>query len=263
MNKDISKNLVRLHSQIFGDSANPKLLILHGLFGSSANWRSVARRLSSSHKVFCLDLRNHGQSPWHDDMSYPAMARDVVQFMLDNHLQGSAVIGHSMGGKTAMMLAQEQNIELAKLLVVDIAPVTYRYTHLDMIDAMQAIDFTTVTSRKQIDDLLSVRIPDPATRQFLTQNLKKDGDYYSWRINLDAIRQNMYSLISYENDLTSPVDALFVAGSNSNYIGHEYHSEVFKRFPGARIETIENSGHWLHAEQPARFIALCNSFLAD
>jgi len=254
---------VQLHAQKYGKSANPKLIILHGLFGSSANWRTIARQLSSSHEVFCLDLRNHGQSPWHDDMSYPAMARDVVRFMLDHQLRGCNMIGHSMGGKTAMMLAQDQIVELAKLVIVDIAPVTYRYTHIDMVDAMQEIDLSTVTGRSQIDTLLSVRIPDPGTRQFLTQNVKRDGEYYSWRINLEAIRQGLDSLVSYENDPISTVDTLFVAGENSDYIRPEHYSDIFKRFPKARIETIENAGHWLHAEQPGRFISVCKTFLAD
>ena len=260
----------------------PKLLILHGLFGSGANWRTIATRLSATHEVFCLDLRNHGRSPWHDDMEYAALAADVARFIADHQLNDVTLLGHSMGGKTAMTLAQNHPDLLSKLIVVDIAPLPYpRDRHLALIDALLAADLTT--DRRQIQTTLATQIPDPATRQFLIQNLTKDkvgfgsgsdsnsgssssSDFgsdsrYRWRLNLPAIRRNLPALAGYENDRTATLDTLFIAGANSNYLPPTAHPPIQTRFPNARIKTLPNAGHWLHAEQPDRLVDLCNEFL--
>ena len=279
MKTDRAGHSVRLHFRKYGDPASPKLVILHGLFGSGANWRSVAKQLSTSHEVFCPDLRNHGRSAWRDDMEYPLMAGDVARFIADQQLRETALLGHSMGGKTAMTLAREPSINLAKLIIVDIAPVPYAHAgHLQLLDAMGAIDLETATGREQIDAALSSGVPDPATRQFLLQNLIRQQNRYHWRINLEAIRRNMEALAGYDAgdesggagsvvdapsavDSPSVVNALFIAGANSDYIRPASHTEIHRRFPNARIETIENAGHWLHAERPARLVALCRAFL--
>ncbi len=256
----------------------PKLLILHGLFGSGANWRTIATRLSATHEVFCLDLRNHGRSPWHDDMEYAALAADVARFIADHQLNNVTLLGHSMGGKTAMTLAQNCPDLLSKLIVVDIAPLPYpRDRHLALIDALLAADLTT--DRRQIQTTLATQIPDPATRQFLIQNLTKDkvgsdsdssssagSDFgsdsrYRWRLNLPAIRRNLPALAGYENDRTATLDTLFIAGANSNYLPPTAHPPIQTRFPNARIKTLPNAGHWLHAQQPDRLVDLCNEFL--
>ena len=251
-----------LHFRKYGDPAAPKLIILHGLFGAGVNWRSIAARLAASHEVFCPDLRNHGQSPWHEQMGYADMAGDVARFIAEQELHRPALLGHSMGGKIAMVLAQARRIELARLVVVDIAPVAYRPDrHLELIDAMCALN-VDAADRKEIDAALAARIPDQATRQFLAQNLRKDGERYCWRLNLAAIRQHMAALAAYGYDGESAVDALFIAGANSDYLRPAAHGEIRRRFPNARFETVENAGHWLHAEQPERFVALCGAFLA-
>ena len=268
----------------------PKLLILHGLFGSGANWRTIATRLSATHQVFCLDLRNHGRSPWHDDMEYAALAADVARFIADHQLNDVTLLGHSMGGKTAMTLAQNHPGLLSKLIVVDIAPLPYpRDRHLDLIDALLAADLTT--DRRQIQTTLAKQIPDPATRQFLIQNLTKDtvgsgsdsdsgsssssgsgsdsgsssdfgsDSHYRWRLNLPAIRRNLPALAGYENDQTATLDTLFIAGADSNYLPPTAHPPIQTRFPNARIKTLPNAGHWLHAQQPDRLVDLCNEFL--
>ena len=265
-----------------GNSPTPNLLILHGLFGSGANWRTIATRLSATHKVFCLDLRNHGRSPWHDDMEYAALAADVARFIADHQLNDVTLLGHSMGGKTAMTLAQNRPGLLSKLIVVDIAPLPYpRDRHLALIDALLAADLTT--DRRQIQTTLSTQIPDPATRQFLIQNLTKDAtgsgsgfdsgsnssagsDFgsdsrYRWRLNLPAIRRNLPALAGYENDRPTTLDTLFIAGANSNYLPPTAHPPIQTRFPNAQIKTLPNAGHWLHAQQPDRLVDLCNEFL--
>ena len=254
----------------------PKLLILHGLFGSGANWRTIATRLSATHEVFCLDLRNHGRSPWHDDMEYAALAADVARFIADHQLNDVTLLGHSMGGKTAMTLAQNCPGLLSKLIVVDIAPLPYpRDRHLALIDALLAADLTT--DRRQIQTTLATQIPDPATRQFLIQNLTKDkvgfgsgsdsnsgsgsDSRYRWRLNLPAIRRNLPALAGYENDRPTTLDTLFIAGANSNYLPPTAHPPIQTRFPNAQIKTLPNAGHWLHAQQPDRLVDLCNEFL--
>ena len=278
------------HSGNSGDAnpLAPKLLILHGLFGSGANWRTIATRLSATHEVFCLDLRNHGRSPWHDDMEYATLAADVARFIADHQLNDVTLLGHSMGGKTAMTLAQNCPDMLSKLIVVDIAPLPYpRDRHLALIDALLAADLTT--DRRQIQTTLAKQIPDPATRQFLIQNLTKDkvgfgsdsgsssssgsdsdssadSDFgsdsrYHWRLNLPAIRRNLPALAGYENDRTTTLDTLFIAGADSNYLPPTAHPAIHTRFPNAHIKTLPNAGHWLHAQQPDQLVDLCNEFL--
>lgn len=264
MKKTNTGEPLALHFRRYGDPATRKLLILHGLFGCGANWRTVAARLASSCEVFCLDLRNHGRSPWHNDMEYAAMAGDVARFIADHQLHGAALLGHSMGGKTAMMLAQNAQKHtgaLAKLIVVDIAPRAYCPDHhLELMDAMASLDLAA-TDRRQMDAALATRIPDAATRQFLAQNLTAHADGYRWRLNLAAIRRNMDALAGYENARVATLDTLFIAGADSDYLRPATHREVHARFPNARIETLENAGHWLHAQQPERFVTLCRAFL--
>ena len=258
---------IALHFHQYGDPAGKDaspLLILHGLFGSVANWRSIAKQLSASRAVFCLDLRNHGRSPWHDEMDYSAMAADVAHFIANRQLHRPALLGHSMGGKIAMMLAQNRPHELSKLIVVDIAPCSYDpKRHVALIEAMRALDLTA-TDRRQIDAALARQIPDSSTRQFLAQNLTRERDAgYRWRLNLASIRRNIEGLSGYENAQVAMLDALFIVGADSDYVPLAAHGAVVARFPNARIATMENAGHWLHAQHPARLVSLCRAFLAD
>ncbi len=259
-----------LHFRKYGDSGDPAVLILHGLFGSNANWRTIAGHLSAFCEVFCLDLRNHGRSPWHDQMDYSVMAADVARFIADHGLHRPTLLGHSMGGKAAMMLAQNHDVELAKLIVVDIAPLAYRPArHLELMDAMAALDLVALNlasaDRRQIDAALAKQITDSATRQFLAQNLikasTKDGGGYRWRLNLAAIRRNLGVLAGYDNRRVAAIETLFIAGADSDYLPPTGHHEVYARFPNARIEIIKNAGHWLHAQHPERLASLCEVFL--
>jgi pimeloyl-ACP methyl ester carboxylesterase len=239
------------------------LLILHGLFGSSSNWRHVAGLLADGHAVHTLDLRNHGASPWADSMDYGTMAADVAAW-LDRHDIGSAdLIGHSMGGKTAMILALTRPQRVSRLVVVDIAPVAYRHSHLGLVRAMKALPLDQIGSRGDAERLLEPEIGDRPLRQFLLQNLVAEDGRYRWRLHLDAIAACMDRLLDFPERGAATFDgpALFVRGADSDYIRDEHLPVIARWFRDFRLETIAGAGHWIHAEQPQRFVAVASDFL--
>jgi esterase len=238
-------------------SAGPPVIILHGLLGSSGNWRSIARRLSARHRVFSLDLRNHGDSPHAEDMSYATMAEDVRAFLDAHGIEATTVIGHSMGGKTAMRLALDNPRRVERLVVVDIAPSVSEHDHVPVLQAMAALDTTRVARRSDAERMLEAAIPDAGMRMFVLQNLAAREDGFAWRINLEAIERSLPALLDF------PVDAdvrpfsgptLFLRGALSDYVRASDESAIRRLFPRADIVTIEGAGHWVHAEQPARFL---------
>lgn len=251
-----------LNFQRCGDPDNPKkLVILHGLFGSGSNWRSIARELCATHEVFCLDLRNHGDSPWDDEMDYLSLALDVEHFMKERQMYHPSVIGHSMGGKTAMMIAQDLRVPLHRLIVADIAPVPYSHSHMDLVRALQALDLSVAKNRTHIDEMLSAGVSEVSTRQFLLQNIRREESGYGWRLNLEAIAANMGALLDYHNDHVSAVETLFLRGEHSDYVLPRHQAAIDARFPKSHVETIANAGHWLHAEKPRQVIDACARFL--
>lgn len=255
---------VDLASQVHGETGKP-IVILHGLLGSGRNWATLAKRLGENHKVYALDLRNHGHSPWADEMSYEAMAADVRSFIETEDLGPVILIGHSMGGKTAMRLALDGPSMIEKLVIADIAPVNYQQSFGSYVDAMKAIDVQSLSNRNEIDDLLALSVQDGATRAFLLQNLVRKDEGFSWKANLDGLHRAMPALMGFPS---SPDDqfnnpTIFLAGSTSNYVQPAARAEIGRLFPKAEIHYIENAGHWLHAEQPAAFLAHLQGFLAD
>lgn len=235
----------------------PALVILHGLFGSGRNWASVARKLGETHRVFTVDLRNHGASPWAETMDYAEMADDVRAFLVRYGLAGATVMGHSMGGKTAMRLALEHEGDVGRLIVVDIAPVAYTHTHLPFVEAMRAVDLAAAGRRADVDEQLQAAIPEAAMRGFLLHNLIAEDGRLTWRINLAALATNMPALIGYPEDLggrTYAGPAHFIAGAASDYVGEAGHARIRELFPMAEILSIPDAGHWVHAEQPAAFL---------
>ncbi len=239
-------------------AAGPPLVILHGLLGSSSNWRSIARRLAERHRVFALDLRNHGDSPHVDHMSYPAMADDVRAFLASHDIDSATIIGHSMGGKAAMRLALDHPGRVDRLVVVDIAPSVSEQDHVPVLDAMSSLDTTRVKRRADAEHMLEAAIPDAGMRQFVLQNLTSSADGFRWRVNLDAIRNSLPALLDFPLDADeAPFTGatLFVRGALSNYVSDSDLPVIRRLFPRAEIVTIEGAGHWLHAEQPARFLA--------
>jgi len=239
-------------------AAGSPVVILHGLLGSSSNWRSVARRLAERHRVFALDLPNHGESPHVDSMGYPAMAADVAAFLDEQHLACATLIGHSMGGKTAMRLALDRPERVERLVVVDIAPTVSHHDHLPWLDAMAALDLGRVERRADADRLLAQAIGDAAMRQFLLQNLVSTPHGFDWRVNLAAIASSLPALLDFPLDAgTRAFDgpALFLRGAQSDYVLQKDEAAIRVLFPRADIVTIEDAGHWVHAEQPERFLA--------
>ncbi len=244
--------------------AGPPLVILHGLFGSSRNWASIARRLGETHRVFAVDLRNHGASPWADTMDYGEMAEDLGAFLARHGLAGAAVMGHSMGGKTAMRLALDCGRVVGRLIVVDIAPVAYTHTHRPMVEALRAVDLATAGRRAEVDRQLREAIPDAALRSFLLHNLVSEDDRLRWRINLAALAANMDALIDFPADLaglTYSGPAHFLRGAASDYVREGHHARIRELFPNAEIDSIPEAGHWVHAEQPAVFLERVRSIL--
>ena len=179
----------------------PPLVILHGLFGSRRNWARLAQRLGERHRVVTVDLRNHGDSPWAQTMSYREMAEDVAGFLTREGFEGATLLGHSMGGKTAMVLALEQGELISRLIVVDIAPAAYAHTHLPYVKAKQAVDLETVSRRSEVDLVLQEAVPERGLRGFLMHNLVAEGGRLRWRINLEALHDNMDDLVSFPDGL--------------------------------------------------------------
>lgn len=244
------------HPAADGESA-PPLLIAHGLFGSARNFNSLARRLATTRRVVMVDMRNHGASPWEPDNSYPALAGDLAE-AAERLCSGRAVVlGHSMGGKAAMVLALTRPELLAGLIVADIAPVPHTHSHLNYIKAMQGVDLDRVMRRSDADPMLAGAVPEPMLRSFLLQNLIVEDGRARWRLNLSALEANMAPLLDFPADLPEPAfegPALFLHGGASPYVPPETHPRIRALFPDAEIEALAGAGHWLHAERPEAFL---------
>ncbi len=244
----------------------PPLLILHGLFGSGTNWRGIARRLAQSHHVLLVDARNHGTSPHAPSMQYAQMAGDVRALMDAQGIRQATVMGHSMGGKTAMTLALQCPERVARLVVVDIAPRPSPGDHAPLIAAMRSLHLAAPMRRADADRALAEHVADAALRSFLLQNLVADGEHLRWRINLDAIEASMPALLGF-GDIAAgavyPGPALFIRGDRSDYLQPSDLEAIHAIFPAARLATIADSGHWVHADKPHEFIETLLAFLRD
>lgn len=239
------------------------VILLHGLFGSSDNWHPIAVRLAEAFHVFALDHRNHGQSPHSAEMDYPVMAADVDRFFAARGLESALVIGHSMGGKTAMQLALHFPHRVEKLVVADMAPRAYEASHDKIFAALLALDLPKYQTRAQIEDALAPEIPNPVLRRFLLKNLGRnpEGGFF-WKINLRDIAENYWRLrepVAGEAPFAKP--ALFIRGGKSKYIQPEDEPLIREWFPAAQIQTIPEASHWIHADQPEEFLRLVLDFL--
>ncbi len=251
---------MRLHVQ---DSGNgPPVVLLHGLFGMARNLGAVQRALAPRFRVLALDLRNHGASPHGAGMRYDTMAEDVHQTLAAHDALGAAVIGHSMGGKTAMRLALRHPAAVGRLCVADIAPVVYPPRNGPIVAGLRAIPLTQGLTRAQADAELAGAVADPSLRAFLLQNLAP-GAAPSWRIGLDHIADALPDLEGWDDaaGLSYPGPTLFVAGARSDFILPQYRETIRALFPAARFVTVKNAGHWLHADNPAGFLAVVEAFL--
>lgn len=243
-----------LNTVTFGESTGTPLLIAHGLFGSARNWGVLAKRFAETRPVIAVDMRNHGFSDWADTQSYHDMAEDLAG-VLD---EPADVLGHSMGGKAAMVLALTRPELVNRLIVADIAPVRYQHTQQGPIDAMRNVDLSDVTRRSDVKDQLADL--DPGVDDFLLQSL--DIKEKRWRLNLDVLSAEMDKIIGFP-DIAGQYDGptLFLSGANSDYVTPDYRPAIKTLFPQAKFAKIPGSGHWLHAEKPREFAAAVSAFL--
>jgi esterase len=240
------------------------LVILHGLFGSSDNWYTLSNFFGEKHKVYAVDQRNHGRSPHSDDFNYKVMADDINNLLIHEGIKSVFLLGHSMGGKTAMQFALSHREKVDKLIVVDIAPRAYPPQHDAIFEALFALKLASYKTRTELDSALAQQIPDYAVRQLLLKNVSRDGNgKFGWKMDVRSIHRN-YNNVNVSLDSDTPFDkpALFIRGEKSHYIGEGDIAGIKRLFPSAILTTIEGAGHWVHAEAPQRFAETVMEFLA-
>ena len=240
------------------------IIILHGLFGTLDNWQTIARQLAKDYMVFIIDLRNHGRSPHTEEFGYEEMAEDLREFMEEHWIYGATIIGHSMGGKVAMLFALENPDMVNQLVVVDITPKAYKGGHQTIFEAMFALDLPNLPDRKIANAQLKQSIEEEGVRQFLLKNLSRSkAGGYRWKMNLPVIYENYNKILTaIESEDTFDKPTLFIKGALSDYISEEDLAMIQEFFPLATIETVEGAGHWVHAEQPRHFLNTLNNFLS-
>ena len=245
---------------------SPSIVILHGLFGARRNWQRIARKLAESHRVISVDLRNHGESPHTAAINYPAMAADV-EHLLDNlNVPSATLLGHSMGGKTAMCFALQYPERLRALIVVDIAPVTYPFRYNRLVAAMREVVALNLNSRAEADARLTSHGVESPLRDFLLQNFILEDGRYRWRFNLEAIERDMLHIMGFPSPgqvRPEHPPALFICGEHSEFVTPAQHTDIRRLFPAADVITLPQSSHWLHVEQPERFLAIVTDFLRN
>ena len=250
---------MKLHVREMGEGF--PLVILHGLFGFSDNWQTHAKKLAAYYRVVLVDLRNHGHSPWSDEFSYQLMVNDLKELVDELGIQKMHLLGHSMGGKVAMLFAQQYTKSIDKLLVVDIGIKAYPMHHQHILAGMHAIDLNTITARSQAEAILKEHIDSDGVRQFLLKNLYwKDKGKLAWRMNVDVLEREMPEILAALPEKETFVPTLFIRGALSNYILDEDFSAIEEVFPEAEFVTIDHAGHWVHAEAPEEFIDAVLSF---
>jgi pimeloyl-ACP methyl ester carboxylesterase len=239
------------------------LVLLHGLFGQARNFGQIQRALAQRWRVIALDLRNHGASPHAPDMRYTAMAEDVLETLAALGALPAMVIGHSMGGKVAMGAALAHPEAVERLLVADIAPVVYRPHNAPIVAAMQAVPLREGLTRSAADVVLADAVPEASVRAFLLQNLRL-GAPPTWRIGLAEIEAAMADIEGWDgpDDATYPGRTLFMTGEASNYVRQDDRPTIRALFPAARFVALKHAGHWLHADNPAGFLAVVEAFLS-
>ncbi|KAB2541737.1 esterase [Salipiger aestuarii] len=239
----------------------PPLVIVHGLFGSGRNWGVIAKRLCDTRQVIAVDQRNHGDSPWTDSHGYEDMAADLAE-VIEAHGGRADVLGHSMGGKAAMVLALTRPELVNRLIVADVAPVAYGHTQMHNIDAMRGVDLSRVQRRSDAAEQLEAVLPDAGLRAFFLQSL--DVGARRWKLNLDLLATEMPKILDFP-DLTGAAfdgPVLFLSGGASDYVQPEHRPRIKALFPKARFAGIPETGHWLHAEKPRDFEAAVRGWLA-
>lgn len=245
-------------------TSGPTLIILHGLFGQNDNWASIARKLSESLHVFTLDLRNHGMSQHSEEFNYHVMAEDVIETMDMLKVDACHLLGHSMGGKVAMVCGQLAPARFHSLLIADIGPKYYSPHHQEIIDGLRSLDLGALESRGDADELLKTHIPDFGTRQFLLKNLARNAENsFEWRFNLETIAQKIEEVGKALERQIVATPSLFYKGGKSRYILEEDKPSILEVFPNAQFKTMEGAGHWMHAENPQEMIATILKWISE
>ena len=253
---------VNLHYHAFGEGR--PIMILHGLFGSSRNWQSIAKKLADNFRIITVDLRNHGQSGHTSSMTYADMAEDIHAFIQTFELNDVSVIGHSMGGKVAMMTALQYKNLIDKLIVIDIAPVKYAHTYEKLFLAMENLPLNKIKNRNEAEKFLDAQINDRWLTQFILQNLRRDVHGFQWQLNLPAIKTNVVHINEFpESDNEAQFDrpTLFLGGEKSDFIRAEHHPAIQNLFPQSQIQILEEAGHMLHIDKPEELLDRIKNFV--
>lgn len=266
---------MKLNTRILGEGKD--LIILHGLYGSGDNWLTTGRQLADQYRVHLPDQRNHGNSQHDADHSYKAMVMDLVEYISDHNIKRPIILGHSMGGKTAMWLSIIHPEIASKLIIVDISPAGYAQVtkpsalidqHLNIINAMRMIDLSILKTRQAIDKELATYVPAEKVRQFLIKSIEREKDgTYRWKLNIEALSNYLPEIMKgididkYASCINPQMPVLFIKGELSNYIPDEDFTAIKKLYPQATIETIFDSEHWIHAEKPEAFLGVVKTFI--
>lgn len=255
---------MRLNVIEAGPADGRPVVIVHGLLGSARNWGGIAQKLGEGRRVLAVDMPNHGASPWTEVMDYPFMARELAAFIAETVKGPASVIGHSMGGKAAMMLALTRPDLVERLVVVDIAPVPYSHTFAPYIRAMRAAPVATAQRRGDVELAMHGVIDDPRVRAFLMQNLEGAPGAYRWRPNLAVLGASMEDILSFPHlpeGTRYDGPTLFLHGAESDYVLPAHEDLIAALFPQSRLQEIAGAGHWLHADKPGEFVAAVDGFL--
>ncbi len=254
---------MKLNYKTYGDDG-PALIILHGLFGELANWHSLSTQFGERYRVFALDQRNHGRSPHHERFDYDVMEEDLLEFLADQGLDKVSLLGHSMGGKTAMFFAVRHPELMEKLIVVDMSVKAMNSGFEGIYEALLSLPVAELKGRQEADDVLAERLDSFEVRQFLLKNLERRSEGgFQWKMNLELIcrkHKNIQVAVPDEHPFRGPT--LFIRGGDSAYIKDVDFPDFLKIFPAAEFATIDGAGHWVHAEKPEELCDLVIKFLS-
>ena len=263
---------MKLNYKELGNLDAQPLLILHGVFGSLDNWLTLGKQFSETYRVFLIDQRNHGRSPHHEEMDYVELANDLHIFIEEHQLKQPLLIGHSMGGKVVMQYALSYPNDFDKMVVVDISPRKYNVSHHEAIlKGLRAIDINNLTSRTDADTKLGEYVEEEGVRMFLLKNLARTKNGFEWKMNLPVLEKSIYKIggaITKNEKISTSVDVnekdvLFIDGGESGYIQEKDIPTIKHHFPNAQIHTIEEAGHWVHAQAPEEFFDVVMDFLSN
>ncbi len=252
---------MELNHKVFGEG--DPVIILHGLFGMLDNWQTIAKKLAENYMVYIVDQRNHGRSPRMDDISYTLMAEDLAAFMESQWIHSAHIVGHSMGGKTAMQMAMDHEDMVETLIVIDISPTASQRGHDDVFKALHSVDIANLEKRSDAAASMSQYIDQEGVKQFLLKNLtrRKEGGY-AWKMNLPVLTEKYERILDpIQSSGSYDGPTLFVKGGRSRHIQDEDLGMMRELFPNYVMEEISEAGHWVHADDPAKTLDLINSFI--